>query len=262
LLTQGIVNNFILSRRQGTSQRTIEFYREKLGKAIGIPLSTDGINHFLSSLTCGNGKKNYFVSIRTLVNWLYTSGKLKSNPVSNVPMPKTAKKLLPSIKAEDIEVLMHNCCARDKVVLQLLWSSGMRLSEIVQVNKDIIDWSQQTVTVVAKGNKEVRYAFRDVDGLVKRYFASNETLGLNANGVKTMLQRLGQSTKIKCNAHAWRRGYAIEQVKRGLPTKIVQVLGNWESIAMVERYTRNLSFDDALALYRNSCIDTPSLTKH
>ena len=99
-----------------------------MSKAIGIELGSRGINSFLASLTCGNGKKNYFVAIRALVNWLY-AGKAKS--MDSVAMPKVARRILPSIKVEDIPKLLAKCkCQRDKVVIQLLWTSGMRLSEV------------------------------------------------------------------------------------------------------------------------------------
>ena len=74
---------------------------------------------------------------------------------------------------------------------------------------------------------------------------------INRSGVATMLKRLGKETGIKCNAHSFRRGFAIHNLKSGLSTRIVQALGSWESIVMVERYSRSLSFDDALQVYRN-----------
>jgi len=244
-----MLTNFLSSRRQGTSQRTIEFYQEKLSKAIGTKLTPQGINGFLASLKCGNGRKNYFVAIRALVNWLY-HGSL-DNPMDNVAMPRVARRILPSIKVEDIPLLLANCkCQRDKVVIQLLWTSGMRLSEVTQITSHSINWANYTIEVVAKGNREVRYAFRDKDNLIRGYFASNQTLGLNSNGIKTMLERLGKDTGIKCNAHSFRRGFAIQMVKEGLPTLVVKALGNWQSLDMVEHYTANLSFDEALEAYQ------------
>ena len=55
---------------------------------------------------------------------------------------------------------------------------------------------------------------------------------------------------IHCNAHSFRRGFCVQQVKSGLSTRVVQSLGGWESISMVERYSKSLSFDESLKLYR------------
>ena len=65
-----------------------------------------------------------------------------------------------------------------------------------------------------------------------------------------MLKRLSKETGIKCNPHSFRRGMATHNLKSGLSTRIVQALGGWESIVMVERYSKSLNFDDALQLYK------------
>jgi site-specific recombinase XerD len=58
------------------------------------------------------------------------------------------------------------------------------------------------------------------------------------------------TTGITCNAHCFRRGFAINQLKQGRSTRVVQQLGGWESIAMVEKYSEQLSQEDALELYQ------------
>lgn len=68
-----------------------------------------------------------------------------------------------------------------------------------------------------------------------------------------MVRRLSSESGIKFSAHALRRGMAIHNLKQGLSTRVVQALGGWDTIAMVERYSANLWFDDALELYHNTC---------
>jgi site-specific recombinase XerD len=65
-----------------------------------------------------------------------------------------------------------------------------------------------------------------------------------------MLKRLKAVTNIQCNAHAYRRVFCVHQIKSGLSTRVVQALGGWDTITMVEKYSKSLSFDDALILYR------------
>jgi len=65
-----------------------------------------------------------------------------------------------------------------------------------------------------------------------------------------MLKRLTAETGIHCNAHAFRRGFAVYQIKSGLSTRVVQALGGWEQLSMVEHYSKSLTFDDALQLYK------------
>lgn len=65
-----------------------------------------------------------------------------------------------------------------------------------------------------------------------------------------MLKRLKAESGIQCNAHSFRRGFCVHQVKSGLSTRVVQALGGWENITMVERYSKTFDFDNALELYR------------
>ena len=64
------------------------------------------------------------------------------------------------------------------------------------------------------------------------------------------LGRQGQATGIQCNAHSFRRGFCVHNVKLGLSNKVIQSLGGWEAPDMVSHYAASLTFDDALALYR------------
>ena len=56
-------------------------------------------------------------------------------------------------------------------------------------------------------------------------------------------------TGIHCNPHSFRRGFCVHQVKSGLSTRVVQSLGGWEQLTMVEHYSKPLTFDDALSIY-------------
>ena len=65
-----------------------------------------------------------------------------------------------------------------------------------------------------------------------------------------MLQRLGQATWIHCNAHSFRIGFCVHNIKSGLPDKVIQSLGGWETPDMVSHYAASLTFDDALEPYK------------
>jgi len=67
-----------------------------------------------------------------------------------------------------------------------------------------------------------------------------------------MLKRLAKETGIHYNAHSFRRGFCVHNVKSGLSTRVVQALGGWEQISMVERYSKPLTFDDALSIYHKA----------
>jgi len=125
----------------------------------------------------------------------------------------------------------------------------MRLSEAATVKTKDFDWQEGTVVVLGKGNR-YRKALAG-NGIVKEWFSTHDSLEVSRAGIATMLKRLSKETGIKCNPHSFRRGFAIHNLKSGLSTRIVQSLGGWDTIAMVERYSRSLSFDDALGVYRS-----------
>jgi integrase/recombinase XerD len=249
--TESLLHKFIASRPQGISQRSIQSYHYTLDNLVGYPLTSEGINTYLASLTCKNGKAKFYSNIRALSRWLFHNGYIPENVIERVSCPKIQRKLLAAVSKEQLDTLMAHChCERDKALLSFLWYSGVRLSEAVNVKATDFDFREGTVVILGKGNK-YRKALAG-NGLVREWFSSHDAFEMSRSGVATMLKRLAKETGIQCNAHSFRRGFAVHQVKSGLSTRIVQALGGWESITMVERYSRSLTFDDALAVYRNS----------
>lgn len=64
-----------------------------------------------------------------------------------------------------------------------------------------------------------------------------------------MLRKLAAETGLPCNAHTFRRTFTSILAKKGIDSLHIMRLGRWESIAMVERYTRSVKFEDSLKLY-------------
>ena len=112
----------------------------------GYPITPEGINAYLNSLTCGNAKHNYYRVIKTLCRWLYHTDQLPTNPIEKVLPPRRQKKLLPAISKDQLDILVnHALTERDKVTLNLLWHSGMRLSEAASIRASDFNWEEGTV---------------------------------------------------------------------------------------------------------------------
>jgi integrase/recombinase XerD len=256
-LTNSILQEFLTSRRQGLSTNTLLFYQRCLSKAIGIDLTAQGINSFLASLTCGNGKFAYYRAIRALCSWLHRNGHIEKNPIKLVDSPHVAKKLLPTINDEQIQLLMEKVeSLRDKCIILLLFDSGLRLSEICSVKARDIDWDTNTLRVVVKGNREEKAAFTPMTAmLLKEYLVrnghnSNTLFGMKPKSVQCMLSKLSKEVGFPCNAHSFRRGFACNLHKKGLSTLSIMHLGRWSSLDMVSRYCRSITFDDCLEQYK------------
>jgi len=221
-----------------------------LGSFVSYPLTPDGINDYLNSLTCGNAKHNYFRCIKTLCRWLYHNHYIQSNPIERVLPPKRQKKLLPAISKEQLEILLSHCHSeRGKAIISLLWYSGVRLSEYANVKASDFSWDEGTVIVLGEGNR-----FRKClagNGVVKQWFNQHDSFEITTRGIQVMLQRLGKEMGLHCNPHSFRRGFCVHQVKSGLSTRVVQALGGWDTISMVSHYSKSLNFENALALYKS-----------
>jgi len=262
--TSTLVTGFLKSRRQGLSPRSFEFYRSYLnlaGKVIGVNVTGQEISEFLDSLKCSNGGKHaYFRTLRVFYNWLYSpkSGynlNPQNNPILLVEAPKVEKKILPSLSQEQVEYLIEQAeCVRDKAIISLFVDSGLRLSELMNINPQNVDWDNRVIKVVCKGNKEGLAPFGEqTKGLMREWLSQYQANGrlwdLNTWGIIEMLKQLRVKTGLPCNPHTFRRTFASLLSKNGIDSLHIMRLGRWESMAMVERYTRSVKFEDSLRLY-------------
>jgi integrase/recombinase XerC len=220
------------------------------------------INDFLGSLTCSDGgKQAYYRSLRAFYNWLYSprSGyglNPQTNPIFIVDAPKVRKKILPSLSREQVEYLIEQAgCARDKAIISLFVDSGLRLSELANIKTENIDWDNRLIKVLCKGNREGLAPFgerteRLLREWISQYQADGRLWDLKAWGIVEMLKVLRVKTGLPCNAHTFRRTFACLLRKQGIDTMTIKDLGRWESLEMVQRYTRSITFQDSLKFYK------------
>jgi site-specific recombinase XerC len=110
--------------------------------------------------------------------------------------PRRQKKLLPAISKDQLDILVDNAITdRDKVTLNLLWHSGMRLSEAANVKASDFNWEEGTVIVLGKGNR-YRKALAG-NGIVKDWFMGHDSLGITADGISYYAQAIRQGYRYK-----------------------------------------------------------------
>jgi site-specific recombinase XerD len=261
------IDSFLSSRRDGISPRTIEFYRCYLYKAIPVldlRPTANKISNYINSLTCSTGGKHaYYRAISVFYNWLYSpkSGyghDINENPILLVEPPKCPKLILPSLTKSQVDLLIDKAqCIRDKAIIALFSESGLRLSELAHIDGKDIDWDTNTIKVMGKGNKE---GFAPFGTISKKYLQlwiaeykpepSQYIWDIGIWGITTMLEELESETGFTCNPHTFRRTFACLLRKAGVDTMTIKDLGRWESLEMVQRYTRSITFQDSLKFYR------------
>jgi site-specific recombinase XerD len=259
-----LVERFIASRREGLSSRTIDNYRLYLrlaSEVVGLNVTGQAIQRFIASRKCTNGGKHaYFRCLRAFYNWLYSPKsslalKLQDNPMLIVEAPKVEKKILPSLTNEQLEYVIDQAkCVRDKAIISLFADSGLRLVELASIDPSNIDWKNRLIKVKCKGNKEAYAPFGErTEALLREWLSQYKDNGrlwdINHNMIAWTLQQLKHDTGLPCNPHTFRRTFASILAKRGVDSLHIMRLGRWESMAMVERYTRSVKFEDSLKLY-------------
>jgi len=257
---------FVKSRKEGISPNTIRDYRITLSKALavlGVSPTTERINHYLKSLTCTlGGKYGYFKDLRAFYNWLYSPWASfgfnpQDNPITWVEAPSRPKLILPSLSKSQVEALIDAVDnVRDKAIIAMFTESGLRLSELASLKLNDINWDNRTVRTIGKGNKEGYAPFGELtEGYLREWLADycpdgDSIWGLNRWGVESMLRRLRNETGLPCNPHTFRRTFASLLRKAGIDSLTIKDLGRWESLEMVQRYTRSVTFEDSLRHYK------------
>ena len=260
-----VLQQFLKSRREGISPNTLRDYSIILGKSLpllGLSPSTARINRFLSALSCSlGGKHGYFKDIRAFYNWLYSPRsnqdfRAEDNPIKWVEAPKKPQLILPSLTQEQVLILLSTVCStRDRAIIALFTESGLRLTELTHVMPKDIDWKAGTIKVMGKGRKEALAPFGELShAYLKQWLAeykpNGNIWGINEWGIVSMLRRLEKITGLPCNPHTFRRTFACLLRKAGVDTMTIKDLGRWESLEMVQRYTRSVSFQDSLRYYK------------
>jgi integrase len=243
----------------GVTPASYLFYSQKLERFfsdLNPDTATEAkIEHFLMQFPNLGNRARYFQVIKTFYRWRELVYDIPS-PIRTLKAPKVPRLILPSLTSEQVlELISKAVCIRDKAIISLFVESGLRLSELTNITAKDIDWSSRTIRVIGKGRKEALAPFGELsDRYLREWLAecppANNIWGINRWGIATMLRRLQQETNITCNPHTFRRTFACLLRKSGVDTMTIRDLGRWESLEMVQRYTRSINFRDSLKFYK------------
>jgi len=255
---------FLQSRQAlGVSPQTSRYYRERLSKFVAnvdyVKASRQAIEQYLNSIPPNQyglaTRHASYRTIKTFYRWLSSEYGF-FNPVAGISAPILGKPIFPSLTRNRVIHLIERAgTIRDKAIIACFTESGLRLSELVSIRQENINWELRTVQIVGKGRKE---AYAPFGGLTEKYLKTwlkqhqpNGNLwGLNQWGIASMLRRLETVTGLPCNLHTFRRTFACLLRKAGVDTMTIKDLGRWESLDMVQRYTRSVTFRDSLRFYK------------
>lgn len=219
----------------------------------------------------GRSLQRNLSAIRAFYRYLLNADIVTQNPAEGLITPKTPKKLPNTLDADQAAQLVEidatdPCAVRDKAIFELMYSSGLRLSELVNLNLESIDIADAIVTVVGKGNKTRkvpvgRYAIKAIKAWLKQRTAMIDSdlaaLFVSKWGrrisIRTVQQRLRgwaikQGLVTHVHPHMLRHSFATHILESSGDLRAVQELLGHADISTTQVYT-HLDFQHLARVY-------------
>jgi integrase/recombinase XerC len=288
LLMDKLIERFVryLQYERNASPHTIRNYQSDLtqfrlflseGNA-DAPVSVDSIDAlrirgFLAHLFSGEKKKasiaRKLAAVRAFFKFLSREGLLDTNPASTVSTPKLDRTLPRIMTEEEMNTFLDQvtksaeshepAILRDRAILELLYASGLRVSELVGLDLRGVNFGESMVLVLGKGNRErivpfgskAKQALTDYlparEKILKEAKKSSNALFLNLHGgrittrsvdrlVKTYVRAMGPNVKV--SPHSLRHAFASHLLTEGADLRAIQEMLGHKSLGTTQKYTQ------------------------
>lgn len=275
--------NYLKIERQ-VSAYTLKSYQQQL-EAIVELLMANGITQWqqvdssVVRFILASGKKSGLQSrslalrlsaLRCFLSYLIHQGVLKMNPVMGISAPKQGKRLPKNLDNDQIEQLLENHSndpidLRDFAMMELMYSSGLRLSELQGLNLNSLNFQGQELRVLGKGSKErqlpfgkkalqavekwlaVRHQFGPKDNAL---FISKQGTRLSTRSIQKRMEKLGiqQGLNSHLNPHKLRHSFATHMLEGSADLRAVQELLGHSNLSTTQIYT-HLDFQHLAQVY-------------
>jgi len=173
----------VVKKLEGLSIRTLKNYNREILKFVNylrkplVTITSMDLRMYLAqrckNLKPGTTNTQMYI-LRSFFSWLLAEEYIPKNPMLQIKATKEPGRLRHALTVDEVEVLRQKCKnIREKALLEFTYSSGCRLSEIVDIDKEDIDWHNKTLKVIGKGNKERIVCFNTkARYLMKEYILS------------------------------------------------------------------------------------------
>lgn len=255
---------FVAAKRiEGCSERTLAYYKSTIENMLlkitvhVSQISTDILRQYLSDyqavnncgrVTIDNVRRN----LSSFFSWLEDEDYIIKSPIRRIHKVRTGTVVKETFSDESVELMRDGCVTkRDLAIVDLLYSTGMRVGELVNLDIDDINFEDRECVVYGKGNKERRVYF---DARTKLHLLdyinsrvdSNKALFVTLNspyerlkisGVEIRLRELGRKLNIEnVHPHKFRRTMATRAIDKGMPIEQVQKLLGHQQIDTTMKY--------------------------
>lgn len=261
---QNVVQTFLAAKRvEGCSEKTARYYDSTIRNVLTAinknitSITTEDLRVYLDNYQQTSGVSRVTIdNIRRILSsffsWLEDEDYIQKSPVRRIHKVKTCKTVKETYTDEALEIMRDGSeTVRDLAMIDLLSSTGMRVGELVKLNRADIDFENRECIVLGKGNKQRKVYFDARTKIhLQRYIDSrndgNEALfvslqsphrRLEISGVEIRLRKLGKKLGItKVHPHKFRRTLATTAIDKGMPIEQVQRLLGHQSIDTTLQY--------------------------
>lgn len=259
-----LVEAFISAKRvEGCSEKTLHYYSTTISSVTGSidkpirQIMTDDLRLYLADYQHDKGVSKVTIDnvrriLSSFFSWLEDEDHIIKSPVRRIKKVRISKTVKEVYSDEDMERMRDSCdCLRDLAIIDILTSTGMRVGELVRLDREDIDFNNRECIVLGKGDKE-RPVYFDARTKVhlQEYLDSRDddnpalfvTLDrphdrLRISGVESRLHDLGERLNIsRVHPHKFRRTLATRAIDKGMPIEQVQHLLGHQKIDTTLEY--------------------------
>lgn len=249
---QDLLTLFLAAKRiEGCSEKSLKYYQattQAMLDSIGKPIKeivTEDIRQYLTNYQRGRHSSRVTIdNIRRILSsffsWLEDEDYILKSPVRRIHKVKTASNIKETYSDEALELMRDSCSEmRDLAIIDLLASTGMRVGEMVLLNRDDVDFTERECVVFGKGDKERMVYFdartklhlqaylesRSDDNPALIVSLKSPFTRLSIGGVESRLRELGRHLGVpKVHPHKFRRTLATMAIDKGMPIEQLQQL--------------------------------------
>lgn len=250
--SQKLIDSFVYAKRiEGCSEKTLKYYRTTIEAMVEVVdkgvrhMQTDDLRAYLTEYQKKHRSSRVTIdNIRRILSsffsWLEDEDHILKSPVRRIHKVKTATNIKETYTDEELEKMRDHCTElRDLAIVDMLASTGMRIGEMVLLNKVDINFNERECVVFGKGDKE-RIVYFDartkihlqnyIDSRVDDDPALFVTLRapytrITIGGIESRLREMGKNLEIeKVHPHKFRRTLATMAIDKGMPIEQLQQL--------------------------------------
>ena len=257
-----------LELEKGLSANTIDAYRRDLydfvsrlsGKDIQS-IGRNDINSYVRILKERNLAPTSIIrkvaSLRGFFRWAYAMNIITKNPASTLEQPKVPQRLPKVITLKEVEEMLHSGLnPLEQVMMELLYSCGLRVSELVNLKTSDIDISSKYVRCFGKGSKErvipmgeavvrvLREYYPERELILKKFNLNTKKLLINEHGrfinrqdIYTFIHNRGKLIHKNISPHTLRHSFATHLLENGADLRVVQELLGHSDVSTTQLYT-------------------------